>query len=128
MRTAVSKKKLSGCEVIYLHVGNSDARETGSTSESIVQNIKKVASLLLQMTIAKIYVSTPMRNIKNQIIDDKLANIENELYGIHTTNAAERVEIVNIYGLKILFIRKCIHTKPSTHKTRRKTSLPKNEG
>ena len=52
------------------------------------------------MTTAKICVSTPMRNIKNQIIDDKLANIENELYGFHTTNAAERVEIVSIYGIK----------------------------
>ena len=48
------QKKFSGCEVIYLHLGNVDAKDANTTCQRILQNIGKVLSFLLRNTSAKI--------------------------------------------------------------------------
>ena len=41
-----------------------------------------------------------MRNKLNRNIDAKLAEIENEIYGIPQLYSVKRISIVNIYGIK----------------------------
>ena len=94
------QKKFSGCEVIYLHLGNVDAKDANTTCQRILQNIGKVLSFLIRNTSAKICLSTPMRNKLNRNIDAKLAEIENEIYGIPQLYSVKRISIVNIYGIK----------------------------
>ena len=48
------QNKFSGCEVIYLHQGNVDAKDANTTCQRILNNIGKVLSFLLRNTSAKI--------------------------------------------------------------------------
>ena len=70
------------------------------TCQRILQNIGKVLSFLQRNTSAKICLSKPMRNKLNRNIDAKLAEIENEIYGIPQLYSVKRITIANIYGIK----------------------------
>ena len=95
-----NRKKLSNCDVIYLHLGSCDILN-GKSVESVQDGIAKIVDILINNTKARICISTPVHSTLDKGMCDKMNLLENSIYEMALENEKykPKLSVSNLYSI-----------------------------
>ena len=99
IKEAKNRKKLNGCEVVFVHVGSKDIELNKGTLPTM-DAIKSLVLQILKNSSAQVCVSTPIRRSAPKK-DEELAAIEANLYDLCSEfkGYSKRISIAKLYSI-----------------------------